>query len=201
MVPDDVVGLAEGGLRRSGHQLVQRGHEFADLDVRAHPGNAIIAAGDDALELAVGRAVLRHRDGGKAVPGLQGQHVRQGVVRRQVGGRYHEAGLVALDPADHGGFILDALRAVDKRNSALLGQRNGQLIIRNGLHDGGDDRDVQLNRRFFLAFAVLGQGSLQADVLRDAILPRIPWDQQIFVEGVTGLLVIIGHSDASLSLD
>ena len=32
---------------------------------------------------------------------------------------------------------------VDKRNAALSGQRNAQLIIRNRLHDGADKRNVQ----------------------------------------------------------
>ena len=62
VVPDDVVCRLEAGVSRSGDELVERGHEFLDLDVAAHAGNAVVAAGDNAEQLPVSGTVIGNGD-------------------------------------------------------------------------------------------------------------------------------------------
>ena len=76
-------------------------------------------------------------------------------VRADVGIADDKARLIALDAGDHRGLALDGLRAVDKGNAALLGQGDGHLVVGNRLHDGGDQRDVRMDRAGLLALAEL----------------------------------------------
>ena len=183
VVPNDVVGLFEGGTLGGGHQLFQGRHEFPDLQLRRHAADAVVAAGHNAQKLAVGGAVLRDGHGGVARLGFQFQHVGQGVLRRQVAVADHEAGLVGLDPGDHSRLLLDGLGAVNKGNAALLGQGDGHGIVGHRLHNGGHQRDIQADGALF-AFAELHQRGLQADAVRDALCAGITGDQEIFAEGM-----------------
>ena len=193
VVPDDVVAIMQAGGVGSGDQLVQRGHEFGDLEVHRHAGQAVVAGGNDAQQLAVGRAVIGDGHGGVAGAGLEVQHIAEGSLRRQVGVRGDKALLVGLDAADHIGLLLNGLRAVDEGNAALLGQRNGQLLAGNGLHDGRDHRDVHFKRAILLALAVLDQRGLQADSRGDTLRRRIAGDQQILTKGAGRFREIICH--------
>ena len=136
VIPDDVVGLTQGGAGGSGDQLFDRCHEGADLLLAGHAADAVIAAGDDAHQASGGGAVLGDGHGGMAGLLLQGQDVRQSVVRTEVGVADHETGLVRLDPGHHGGLLLDGLGAVDEAHAALLGEGHGHLVVGNSLHDG-----------------------------------------------------------------
>ena len=193
VLPDNVVGLLQSGLLGGGDELGAGGHEVADLFRRLHPGNPVVPAGDNAQQLSVGGAVGGDGHGGEAVSGLQRQHVRQGGIRSQIGSGGDEAGLIALHLGHHGSLILNALGAENEADAALLGQGNGQGIVGNGLHDGGGQRHVQAESRLFHALAVLDQGGLQADPVRDAVLGGIAGDEQILAEGVAGFRIVISH--------
>ena len=152
MLPDDVVRAFQGRISRGSHHLVDGGHELGDLGVHVHAGHAVVTGSDDAQQVAVRGAVVRDGDGGEAVLRLQIQHVLQGLIRGQVGCRRHEAGLIALDPRDHCGFILHGLRSVNERDAALFRQRDRHAVVGDGLHDRADQRDVERDRRLFLPF-------------------------------------------------
>ena len=121
------------------------------------------------------------------------QHVGQGLVGAQVRVADHEAGLVVLHAGDHGGLLLDGLGAVDERNAALLGQRDCHAVVRNRLHDRGNQRDIRVERGI-LALLILDDGSAQADVRRHALGGGVTRDEQIFAEGARRLAEIIGHT-------
>ena len=199
VVPDDVVGLFQGGGGGGGDELLAGGHEVTHGHVRAHPGHAVVAAGDQAQELAGGGGVLGDGDGGEAVLLLQGQHVAQRCVRGQVRGTDDKAGLAALHPADHGGLILNGLGAVDEGQAALLGQGHGQGVVGDSLHDGGDHGDVQADGALLLPLAVLHQGGLQGDVVGYTLLRGEPRHQQVLAEGMGGFGIVKSHVRLLLS--
>ena len=193
VVPDDVVGSLQRGILGSGDQLGAGGHKGGHLIVGVHAGNAVVPGGDDAQQLAGGCAVVGDGDGREAVARLQSQHVRQSGVRGQVGSGNHEARLVIFDLAHHLGLAFDGLGAENEADTALLGQRNGQRIIGNGLHDGGGQRNIQGDRRLLHALAVLDQRRFQGNTVRDAFFGSIAGDEQIFAEGVAGFRIIVRH--------
>ena len=135
VLPDNIVGFLQSGAFAGADQLFKGCHEAVDLFAGIHPGYPVVPAGDKAQELAVGGTILSDRHSGVAGPFLQLQHVRQGGVRPDIGVAGDKAGLVALDPGDHGGLALHALGAVDKGDAALLCQGDCHPIIRNRLHD------------------------------------------------------------------
>ena len=197
VVPDDVVAVMQAGGGGGRDQLVQRGHELGDLEVHRHAGQAVVAAGHDAQQLAVGGAVVGDSDGGVTGAGLEVEHIAQGSLRGQVGVGGDKALLVGLDAADHIGLLLNGLGAVDEGDTALLGQGNRQLLTGDGLHDGGDHRDVHFQRAGFLALAVLDQRGFQADSRRDTLRGGVAGDQQIFTKGTGRLGKIICHNTRS----
>ena len=178
-------------------QLIQRSHELSDLEIHRHAGEAVVAGGDDAQQLAMGRAVVGDGNGGMACTGLEVQHVAQGSLRRQVGVGSDKALLVSLDAADHVGLLLDGLGAVDEGDAALLGQGNRQFLTGDGLHDGGDHRDVHFQRAGFLALAVFYQRGFQADSRGDTLRRGIPGNEQILTKGAGRLGKIICHNTLS----
>ncbi len=68
----------------------------------------------------------------------------------------HHAAFVALDFGDLGGLGARRHVLVDDPDSSLLCQRNGQAGFGDGVHGGGQQRDVDLNRA--------GKPALEADV-------------------------------------
>ena len=189
----------QGGVLRRGDQLAHRGHEGGDRRVVGGVVDAVIAGSDDAQQLAGGGAVVGDGDGGVAGAGLELQHVVEGGVGAEVGVGHHIAGLIGLDPADHGGLVLDALGAVDEGDAALTGQRNGQVLARDRLHDGADHRDVHLKGALLLPFAVLDQGGLEADCSGHVLRGGVAGDQQIFAEGTGGFFIKICHDNLLFS--
>ena len=150
-------------------------------------------------ELAVRGGVLGDGDGGEAVFLLQGQHVAQRCVRGQVRGTDDEPGLAALHPADHGGLVLNGLRAVDEGQAALLGQGHGQGVVGDSLHDSGDHGDVQADGALLLPLAVLHQGGLQGDVVGYTLLRGEPRHQQVLTEGMGRFGIVKSHVRLLLS--
>ena len=115
IVPDDVVGLFQRGGRRRRNELFPGGHKLPDGNVRAHPRDSVVPAGHQPQKFAGGRGVLGDGHSGEAVLLLQGQHISQGGVGRQVGGTDDKTGLAAFHPAHHRGLVFNGLRAIDKR--------------------------------------------------------------------------------------
>ena len=161
--------------------------------------DAIIAGSHDAQQLAVGGAVGGDGDGGVAGAGLQLQHIMQGGSGGQIGVGDDVACLEALDAADHSGLVLDALGTVDEGDAALTGQRDGQLIAGDRLHDGADHGDVHFQRAGFLALAVLDQRGLEADRRGDVLGRRVARHQQVLAKGTGGFFVKISHVQTPFS--
>src|SRR5699024_7946573 len=111
VIPDDVVAVMQAGGGGGGDELVDGGHELGDVEVVRHAGEAVVARGDDAQQLAVGAAVVGDGDGGVAGAGLEVQHVAEGRLRREVGVRGDEAFFVGFNAAHHVGFLLNGLGA------------------------------------------------------------------------------------------
>ena len=128
VIPDDVVAVVQRGVLRSSDQLLDGGHERGDGGVIGGVVDAVITRSHNAQQLAVGGAVSGDGDGGVAGAGFQLQHVVQGGSGSQVGVGDDITGLVALDAADHGSLVLNALRAVDEGHAALTGQCNVLLL-------------------------------------------------------------------------
>ena len=196
MIPYDIVGDLERGVRRRGNQLFKRGHELGHLHVGFHTGNAVIAAGDDAEQSAGSRAVVRDRNGGVAGPRFQVEDIRQRLIRLDVGIGYDKAGLVAFDAGHHRGLALDGLRAVNKGNAALLRKRDRHAVVRNRLHDGRNHRDVRIQGGL-LSFSELDDRGAEADVRWNTFRGRITGYEQVFVERVRRLAKIIRHTFSS----
>ena len=116
--------------------------------------------------------VLGDGDGGEAVFLLQGEHIRERVVRREVRGAHDEAGLVRLDAAHHLGLVLDGLGAIDEGQAALLGQGDGERVVRDGLHDGRDHGDVQAQRALLLPAAVAHERRFERHAVGDEMCIR-----------------------------
>ena len=181
VVPDDVVCFLERGALGSGDELLKRGHELGNAGCGVHAGNAVVAAGDYAEQLAVCLAVGGDCHGGVALLRLECEHVREGRVGGDVRCAGHEACLIALDASYHCRLVLDGLRAVDERNAALLGKRNCHRVVGNGLHDGGSEGSVERNGAF-LAFLEFHQRSFEGHVIGDAVLARVAGDKKILAE-------------------
>ena len=194
MIPDDVVGLLQGGALGSGDELIEGSHELGDLGGGIHTAHAVVAAGDDAQELAVGGTVVSNGHGVVTQLLLESHHVGHGHVGGQVGIAHHEACLVSLGAAHHSGLVLDGLGAVNEGYAALGGQSHGQTVTRDRLHDGGDHGDVHLNGGLLTcALVVLDQRGLQGDVGGNALGGGVPGDEQVLVKGMGGLVDKLGH--------
>ena len=126
---------------------------------------------------------------------LQGQDIGQRGVRAHVGIADDEALFVAFDARDHRRLVLHGLRAVDERNAALLGERDGHGVVGHRLHDGRYPGDVHGKRAILLPLAVFHQRGLQADGGGDALGRRIAGHQQIFAKRAGGFREVSGHSD------
>ena len=193
VVPDDVVAVVQGGVLRGSDQLLDGGHEGGDRSVIRGVVDAVIAGGHDAQQLAARGAVGSDGDGGVAGACFQLQHIMQGGSGSQVGVGNDVTGLEALDAADHSGLVLDALGAIDKGDAALAGQRDGQLIAGDRLHDGADHGDIHFQRAVLLTLAVLDQRGLEADSCGDILSRRVARHQQVLAKGTGGFFVKISH--------
>ena len=191
--PDDIVCFLQRGFPGCGDQFFPGGHEVRHLIGGVHAGNPVIPAGDDAQQLTGCAAVVGDGHGGKTVLFLQCQHVRQRMLRRQVGGGHHKAGLVIFHPAHHFRLILNGLGTIDEADAALLGQRNGQRIVGHGLHHSGGQGHIQADGRLLEAFAVLDQRRPQRDTVGNTVFRSIAGNQKILAEGVAGFRIIVRH--------
>ena len=192
MIPDHIVRLGKRRVRGGADQLLERRHELLHLHVDGHAADAVVTARDQTQELTVGGSIVGHGDGRVAASFLQLENVRERVVGGNVRITDYETGLIRFYLFDHRGFALDTLGAVDEAHAALGGQGHGHTVVGDGLHDRGDQRDVQGDRRF-LAFSELNERGLQADVRRNALRRRIAGNEKILTESVRGFLDKSSH--------
>ena len=100
---------------------------------------AQVAVGEDADQPA---AVVRDRHAGDVVA----LHDPQGVAHRRSGGSVTGSTIMpdsrALDLVDLGHLVLDRQVAVDDAEPSCAGQGDRQAGLGDGVHGGGDDRDV-----------------------------------------------------------
>ena len=80
-------------------------------------------------------------------------------------------------------LAFDGLGAIDEGKTAFFCQRDGQRVVGNGLHDSGDQRDVQRDRWFF-AFSEFDQWGFEADIGWRALFGSEAWDQKILAKSV-----------------
>ena len=79
------------------------------------------------------------------------------------------------------------------KETALAGQRDGQLIAGDRLHDGADHGDIHFQRAVLLTLAVLDQRGLEADSRGDILSRRVARHQQVLAKGTGGFFVKISH--------
>ena len=101
-----------------------------------------------------------------------------GHIRRQRRVGLDEAGFMVLDGLDHGGLGLGGLRAVDERHTALGGKGDTHVDTGDGLHDGGNHRDVQGDGGF-LSPLETRQRRFERNVVRNAFRRRVAGYEQI----------------------
>ena len=135
------------------------------------------------------------------MPGASDQlhHVRHGGIRGDVGIRADKACLVALGALDHGGFILNALCAVDERYTALYGKRDRQPVAGHCLHDRGHHGDIHRDGRCFPP-AVLHKRCTQAYIGGYALIRRITGDQQVLIKSMRRFIDKGCHDNISSSV-
>ena len=143
VVPDYIIGFLERGGVRSGDELFEGSHERRNFLVAGHAADAVVSARNYADKPAVCRAVLGHGDSGVAVSLLERDNVVESGVGSDVRVADDEARLEILCSCDHCRLVLDALRAEDERYAAFFCERNGESLAGDGLHDGGNHRDVE----------------------------------------------------------
>ena len=183
VLPDHVVGGLQRYALLAHDELAPRRHELADPLAVVVARGAVVAAGYDAEQPAVGRAVVGDRHSRVAQALLQVHDLGHRHVDGEVGVGHHETGLVVLDLLDHGGLVLGRLRAVDEAHAALGRQRHGHVGARDGLHDGGHHGDVEGDGRLLAALEA-GERRLEGDVGRQALRRGEAGNQQILRERV-----------------
>ena len=192
VVPDDVVRFLEARVGRGDDELLTRGHELRNGRIEAHTGKAIVAARDDAEQLALRLAALGDGHGSMTALLLQSDDVGEGRIGGKVGIAAHEARLVILDASDHGRLVLDGLGAVDEGQASLLSKGDGHAVIGNGLHDGGNHRDGQLQGRLFTTLET-NQGRGEVHGLRNALRGGVTRNEKVLVEGTRGFVEVVCH--------
>ena len=136
------------------HQIFVR-HQFGDFLARIGR-KPHVAVGENADQLA--RHALGgagdHRNAGKAVILHQRQRVRQHRVGTDGQRIDHHSGFELLDLPHLGGLAVDVEIAVNDADAAGLRHRDRHARFGDGIHRGGDDRNVERN----------GAGDVGADI-------------------------------------
>ena len=177
----DPLGVVEAGADRGGDQVLP-GHGLADRLVEVAL-ELEIAVGDDADEPALAVHDRHARD-------LEPPHQLVGFAERAVGAERdrvedHPA-LAALDPVDFGGLPLDRHVLVQHADAAGPRHGDGHVGLGNGVHGGGDERDVERDGA--------GEAAGGGDLAR--VHGRVPRHEQNVVEGEARLGADDGHAFA-----
>ena len=151
VVPDDVVGDLEADVLIAHDELLTRGHELGDLLLVVIAAGAVVTAGDDTQELALGGAVVGDRHGRVAGFLLELDDLLHGHVGGQRGIGLNETSLVILNGLDHSSLGLGGLRTVNEGQATLGSERDTHVDARDGLHNGGNHGNVQGDCRLLTA--------------------------------------------------
>ena len=136
--------LGFGPVDRFGHgDQIFAGHQLAHRLLR-NVGEAHIPVGDDPGQPPV--AALDHRNAGYPMTVHQVQHVGKGSVRRDRDRVHHHARFVFLDLADFACLVRRLHILVQDADAAGLGHGNGELVFRDRIHGGRDERNAQADR-------------------------------------------------------
>ena len=181
VLPDDVVGFLEGDAEATDLELGEGGHKVLDERILGRGADAVVTAGDDTEQTAVGRAVFGDADRRVTHSGTQSEDITQRSVGANVGVARYEACLELLHAAYHFGLLSDGLRAVDEGEPAIASQLDGQRIVGDRLHDRRDEGDIEADARLF-ATSEADQRRGQRDVLWGALTCREPWDKEVLPE-------------------
>ena len=168
LIPDQIVGILQGDVLVAHDELGAGRHELGDLLGVVVAARAVIAAGDDAEQLAARRAVVGDGHGGVAGALLELHDLLHRHIRGEGGIGLDEARLVVLDGLDHGGLGLGRLGAVDEGQAALGGQGDAHVHAGHRLHDRGDHGDVKGDRGLLAALEAR-QRRLQRNIVRHAL--------------------------------
>ncbi len=122
-------------------------HQLRDFLTRIGR-KAHVAVGQDADELAglAGAAAGHHGNAGEAVLLHQGQCIGQHGIGADGERVHHHAGLVLLHLPHLGGLSLRIEIAMDHADAAGLRHGDRHARLGDGIHGGGDDRDVERDR-------------------------------------------------------
>ena len=136
------------------HQILVR-HQFGDFLARVGR-KTHVAVGENADQLA--RHALGstrdHRNAGKSVVLHQRHRIRQHRIGTDGQGIDHHSGFILLDLPHLGSLAVDIEIAVDHADAAGLRHRDRHPRFGDGIHCGGDNRNVERN----------GAGNVGADI-------------------------------------
>ena len=192
VVPNNVVGFLQRGACGANDELFTGSHELGYGRIEIHAGKTIVAAGNDAQQLALALTVFGNGHGGVTALFLQ----RNNIAKRCVGGEVriaaHETSLVVLYTANHCCLVFDGLGTVDERNAALLSQSYSHTVVGNGLHDCRNHGDRKLQSRLF-TLLVSYKRSGKVNLFGDALRRRVTRYKQVLIKSTRGFVEIMCH--------
>ena len=140
MLLKDLNRLVQGRADRNGHQILG-GHHLPNWSIAVEL-KPYIPVRHDAHQLV---GLVHHRN---APDGIVAHHI-PGVGHRVVGrnrDRVQDHPIFrALDPPHLGGLVLDRHIFVEHPRAPLPRQRNGHVGLRDRVHGGREDRDIELD--------------------------------------------------------
>lgn len=181
LVPQPGVGLGERGVGTDRGQVGDGRHPAADRFGQVVALGVEVPGGHQAEQPTGGGPVMG--DGGGAVPGAAHDvdQRTEAVAGADVGVAGDESGLEVLHLADRRHLVVDRLVVVQKTQSAVARERDGEFRGADGLHDRRGERGVQLDRRR-LTVDVPHQGCAQIDRRRRTVDPGPIRQEQKLVE-------------------
>ena len=135
-----VVRVFLGDVGRTGDEVLA-GHDLGDLQTVVILGSdeTHVTVGDDTDELAV---LVHDRQAGDVETAAQLVEVGEGHVRVHGERIADHAGFGTLDDVDLGGLVVDGKVAVQHADAAVTGHGDGHVGFGDGVHRGGDRRDL-----------------------------------------------------------
>ena len=148
------LGLLEGRPDRRRHEPLAR-HRLGDTH-RGRDPEAKVAVRQDPDEAVLG---VRDRDARDPVALHQLERVADERLGRERHGLHDHPGLRALDLVDLRDLIRDREVPMEDADPAEAGEADGHARLRDGVHRGGDERDLERDRA--------GQAARGRDVVRE----------------------------------
>ena len=135
-----VVGVFLGDVGRAGDEVLA-GHDLGNLEPVVILGGdeTHVAVGDDADELVV---VVNDRQAGDMETAAQLVEISQRHIRADGQRIVDHTGFGALDDVNLSGLVIDGKIAVQHADAAITSHGNGHVGLGDGVHCGGDRRDL-----------------------------------------------------------